>query len=187
MQKMTLVMGLVAALATACGEQTATTPEVDPAAEAAAAEAKAAEEAAAKEAEAAAAAAKAAAMGMSIADLMTNKADQLGKTVTVAAMYASHEMKDEMAHVTLTASVDEGAATILCAMADGAGLEEMEANADMRVTGTLAEDEGVVMLKDCAKAAPVEAEGGEAPADAAEGEAVEGAEAPAAEGDDAHE
>lgn len=178
MQKLTLVLGLSAALfTTACGEEPAAEP--DPAVVEAEKEA----EMKAKEAEMAAAAAKAeaekmAAKAMSIGDLMAAKADQMGKSVTIAGTYASMEEKDGATHVTIAASSDEGAASLVCVMAGT--VEGMEAGAEMKVTGTLAEADGVAMLNDCAKAEePAMAEG-----DAAEGTAAEGeGEGDAAEGD----
>ncbi|MEM7789600.1 MAG: hypothetical protein AAF594_17915 [Bacteroidota bacterium] len=184
---MTLVVGLVAALFTVACDDTAPSTTADPAAEAAAAAAKEAEAAAeaAKEAELAAAAA-AEAKGMAIADLMAAKADQMGKAVTVSAVYASHEMHEEMAHVTLAASTDEGADTLLCAMADAAALEGIEPGAEMTVQGTLADKDGAAVLEGCAPKADAEAaaegEGAEAPAEGAEAPADEaGAEAAADE------
>ena len=152
---MTLAIGL-AALVTACGGTTTPSTE-DPAAKVAAEAAKETREAAAAEAEAEAAAAREAAAPMSIADLMAAKAEKMGQTVTIAALYASHEAKDELTHVTLVASAEEGAATLLCAMVDGSGLDGMEANAEVNVQGTLTDQDGVAVLQDCTKAGDGEA------------------------------
>jgi len=147
MQKVTLPLGMM--ILFACGSAESD-PSEDPAA-------KVAEQAAAEAREAAAAKEAppepAAPMETTIRTLVDAQADYLDKLVQVEAIYVSHEAGVELTNVTLAASADEGAPTLLCTMVDGSAAEELEAGAELKVRGTLTKrDDDRVVLQDCSVA-----------------------------------
>ena len=182
-----MMVGLAALVG--CGTQGAvqTAAENADKAEAEVAEAAAKTEAAAEGAAAEAVEAAPAAAGIALADMLGASADHMGKEVTVAGVFGGAAAEGELVQVTLAASGEENAPSVMCMTdkAAGAAFDGTESHGAIMVRGTLAEKDGKPVLENCTKteaaAADKEAEGGEdAPAEGAdakpEGEAAEAAE-----------
>ena len=122
---------------------------------------------------------------VTVADLNAGRADHMGKDVIVAGMFGGTAAEGEMVHVTVLASGEEGAESLMCASSEAAAWDGMEDKAELTVKGKVAEADGKTVLENCmkhdAKAAEMEEGSAEGEAAGEEGDAAEGAEAEGAE------
>ena len=182
MRKITMLLGLATAMTLGgCPEQEVVEPEPEPVVDPE------------PEPEPEPAPAPAMDAAMDVAGLNADRANHVGKEVSVAGMFGGSAEEGEMVHVTVLSSADEGAASLLCAMKDGAAFASVEDKSEITVKGTVSDKdmEGKAILDNCAMAdKPMEGDGAEMKpeGDGAEGaEGAEGEEAGAeGEGGDGH-
>ena len=110
---------------------------------------------------------------MGVAAANAARADHVGKEVK--GMFGGTAMEGEATHVTVLASGDEGAASLVCVAADAAAFAGMADKAELTVKGTVAEADkaGSAVLEGCA---PHKEKAAAAGGDAMGGDDAEGGE-----------